>query len=80
MYSLLKWSKKEKVQVSFVLTNQPTSSIASAVYEGRVEYSCKYFTERKQRQRLSGKGDGPLVRWSILAPGGRGGEEEEEGE
>lgn len=32
-----------------------------AVYEGVEEYSCKYFAERKERQKLVKKGDGPLV-------------------
>ena len=36
------------------------------VYEGVEEYSCKYFAERKERQRLVEKGDGPLVGHSCI--------------
>ena len=36
------------------------------MYEGVEEYSCKYFAERKERQKLVEKGDGPLVRHSYI--------------
>lgn len=34
---------------------------APLVYEGVEEYSFKRFSERKERQKLVQKGDGPLV-------------------
>ena len=47
---------------SYSLSLSPHPPLSLAAYEGVEEYSCKYFANRKDKLKLAGKQQGPLVR------------------